>query len=366
MARIAFVYSGGRDGRGLDGPSDFFYGARELGALEGYEVECIDLDYAPAARVTALVSRVFAKWLPPRTSADWIARCRRVLPRLRGADVVVATATEISFGLAFWKSLGMMQKPLVGILCGAVNYPIASEIRRRLVASLLKKFQPVLFADSELSEIERRFGLPSGLVSVGWFGVDDRFWTLPEESVQREGVLAVGNDSRRDFLTLVEAAKILPEISFTIITRREKPRNLPLNVEWRRGDWKEAPVTNEELRALYQKAACVVVPLEECIQPSGQSVAMQAMMCGAPVVHTKTAGWWGAGVIRDQIEVELVAPGDGEALARAIKKSLQSDKKNRARESLLAHAWTASGFAQRISKVIESAASEMLNRVAGK
>ena len=71
-------------------------------------------------------------------------------------------------------------------------------------------------------------------------------------------------------------------------------------------------------------------------------------------------------MIRDQIEVELVAPGDGYVMARAIKKSLQSDKKNRARESLLSHAWTASGFAQRISKAIESAASEKLNRVAGK
>jgi glycosyltransferase involved in cell wall biosynthesis len=278
----------------------------------------------------------------------------------------VATATEISFGLAFWKSLGIMQKPLVGILCGAVNYPIASEIRRKFVASLIKKFQPVLFADSELPEIERRFGLPGGLVSVGWFGVDDSFWTLPEDGIQREGVLAVGNDSRRDFLTLVEAAKFLPEISFTVITRREKPRILPPNVEWRRGDWKEAPVTDQELRALYQKAACVIVPLEECIQPSGQSVAMQAMMCGAPVVHTKTAGWWGSDVVRDQIDVELVAPGDGEALVRAIKKSLQTHKKNRARESLLAHAWSASGFAQRISKVIESAASEKLTRVDGK
>jgi hypothetical protein len=39
---------------------------------------------------------------------------------------------------------------------------------------------------------------------------------------------------------------------------------------------------------------------------------------------------------------------------------------DRARESLLAHAWTASGFAQRISKVIESAASEKLTRVTGK
>jgi glycosyltransferase involved in cell wall biosynthesis len=364
--KVIFVYSGGRERRGSDGPSDFFYGARELGALNGYEVECIDLDMESPDLLTALVGRVFEKWLPPRTTADWIARCRRVLPRLRNADVVVATATEISFGLAFWKCLGIMQKPLVGILCGAVNYPIASEIRRIFVASLIKKFQPVLFADSELPEIERRFGLASRLVSVGWFGVDDRFWTLPEKSVRREGVLAVGNDSRRDFLTLLEAAKFLPEIRFTVITRREKPRILPLNVEWRLGDWKEVPVTDEELRALYQQAACVVIPLEECIQPSGQSVAMQAMMCGAPVVHTQTAGWWGARVIRDQIDMELVAPGDGEAMACAIKKSLQSDKKNRARESLLAHAWTASGFAQRISKAIESAASEKLARVAGK
>jgi glycosyltransferase involved in cell wall biosynthesis len=285
---------------------------------------------------------------------------------LRDADVVVATATEISFGLAFWKSLGMMQKPLAGILCGAVNYPIASEIRRKFIGSLIKNFQPVLFADSELPEIERRFGLPSGLVSVGWFGVDEHFWTLPEDGVRREGVLAVGNDSRRDFLTLVEAAKFLPETRFTVITRREKPHILPSNVEWRRGDWKEAPVTDEELRALYQQAACVVVPREECIQPSGQSVAMQAMMCGAPVVHTKTAGWWGAGLVRDRIDVELVAPRDSDAMARAIKKSLQTHKKNRARESLLAHAWTASGFAQRISKVIESAASEKLTRVDGK
>ena len=356
--KVVFVYSGGREARGADGPSDFFYGARELGVLESYEVECIDLDHAPADRVTALVSRVFAKWLPPRTSADWIARCRRVLSRLRGADVVVTTATEISFGLAFWKSLGMMQKPLVGILCGAVNYPIASEIRRRLVASLIKKFQPVLFADSELPEIERRFALPSGSVSVGWFGVDDSFWTPPEENLPREGVLAVGNDSRRDFLNLVEAARFLPEISFTVITRMEKPCFLPLNVEWRLGDWKEAPVTDEELRALYQKAVCVVVPLEECIQPSGQSVAMQAIMCGAQVVHNKTNGWWGAEVLRDGVDVELVPPQDAGAMARAIKKVMSCNQKKPARDRLLAHDWTASGFARRISRVVEKAVED--------
>lgn len=356
--KLAFVYSEGREKRGSDGSSDFFYGARELATQGKFKIDCVDLDVLSADVGTAVAARFLGKLLPPRTSADWIARCRRVLPRLQEADVVVATSTEISFGLAFCKSLGMLQKPLVGILCGAVNYPITSEIRRRLVASLIKKFQPVLFADSELPEIERRFALPSGSVSVGWFGVDDSFWTPPEDGIQREGVLAVGNDSRRDFLTLVEAARFLPEISFTVITRREKPCSIPLNVGWRLGDWKEAPVTDEELRALYQQAACVVVPLEECIQPSGQSVAMQAMMCGAPVVHTRTAGWWGADVLRDAVDVELVPPRDARAMARSIQKAMSCNQKNHARERLLAHDWTASGFARRISRVVEKAVED--------
>jgi glycosyltransferase involved in cell wall biosynthesis len=358
MAKIAFVYSGGREGRGSDGPSDFFYGARELAGLGGGEIECLDLDARPADLGTAMIGGILGKWLPPRTSADWVARCRRVLPRLREADVVVATATEISLGLAVWKALGFFRKPLVGILCGAVNYPIGNELRRRGVARLLGKFRPVLFADAELAEMESRFELQADLISVGWFGVDETFWTFPERSGGREGVLAVGNDSRRDFLILVEVARFLPEISFTVITRREKPRFLPLNVEWRLGDWKEAPVTDEELRALYQKAACVVVPLEECIQPSGQSVAMQAIMCGAPVVHTHTNGWWGAEVLRDGVDVELVPPRDARAMARAIQKVVSCNQKNHARDRLLAHDWTASGFARRISRVVETAVED--------
>ena len=352
MARIAFVYSGGREGRGSDGPSDFFYGARELAGGGRFEIECLDLDSRPADLGTALIGRVLGKWLPPRTSADWIARCRRVLPRLREADVVVATATEISFGLAIWKALGFFRKPLAGILCGAVNYPIGSELRRRGVARLLGKFRPFLFADSELAEMKSRFELPADSISVGWFGVDETFWTLPERSGGREGVLAVGNDSRRDFETLVQAARLSAETRFTVITRRERPANLPANVEWRRGDWKEAPLSDEELRSLYQRAACVVVPLEECIQPSGQSVAMQAMMCGAPVVHSRTEGWWGAEVVRDGREIFLVPPNDAGGLAEGIRRTSSPENRTAAREALLRAEWSCVGFAQRLAAIL--------------
>ena len=356
--KLAFVYSEGREKRGSDGSSDFFYGARELAAQGKFEIDCVDLDVLSADVGTAVTARFLGKLLPPRTSADWIARCRRVLPRLQEADVVVATSTEISFGLAIWKALGLFRKPLVGILCGAVNYPIGKELRRKGVAQLLGKFRPVLFADAELAELERRFELQKGFTAIGWFGVDEKFWTLPERCGVREGVLAVGNDSRRDFDTLLEVARLLLSIRFTVITRRESPANLPSNVEWKRGDWKEAPLSDEDLRNLYQRAACVVVPLEESIQPSGQSVAMQAMMCGSPVVHTRTAGWWGADVLRDAVDVELVPPRDAGAMARAIQGAMSCIDKSCARERLLAHDWTASGFARRISRVVEKAVED--------
>ncbi|MFM8888116.1 MAG: glycosyltransferase family 4 protein [Chthoniobacterales bacterium] len=347
--KLAYVYAGGRLGRDAQGPSEFFYGAHELSRRSGWDVRMVELDQLPADPLTGILAgRAFRRYLPPRTSADWIARCRRALPQLRSCDVVVSTSTEASFGLCLWKSLGLLKQPLIGILCGAVNYPIGSGIRRKWTASLLARMQPVLFADSEKEELSRRFAIAPENIAVGWFGVDENFWQLPAEARTRSGVLAVGNDGRRDYATLLEAARSLPHLEFTVVTRIAAPKDSPSNVQWKRGDWHEQAVSDHELRELYQGAACVVVPLKESPQPSGQSVAMQAMMCGAPVVHTKTSGWWGADTIRDGKEVLLVPSSDPSALAEAIISGTGSGVAGRSRLELLAADWTASGFAKRI------------------
>jgi hypothetical protein len=356
MMRVAFVHAGGRHLRGTDGPSDFFYGARELAALPGWEVDCLEVDAEPADPMTGLIAgRLFGRFVPPRTSPDWIARTRRILPKLEGYDVVVATATEISFGLAIWKSLGLIKKPLVGILCGAVNYPIGCDFRKAITARLMRRMHAVLFADSEEAEIRRRFNPRTSQLQAGWFGVDETFWTMSASTTSRSGVLAIGNDGRRDYATLISSARLLPAILFTVITRLPIPGDLPTNVRWRRGDWKENALSDEQLRELYRTAACVVVPLQESLQPSGQSVAFQAMMCGAPVVITKTQGWWGSDVIRDGRQVTLVRSEDPGTLADAIRRSISHESDLSARNALLAAKWTASGFAERLGAVIEKA-----------
>lgn len=351
--KVAFVYVGGRLGRDAQGPSDFFYGARELAQRPGWDVRLVESDRHPADPLTGLLAgRLLRRLVPPRTTADWLARSRRLLPELRGCDTVVATTTELSFGLALWKSWGFLQPPLVGILCGAVNYPIGSGLRRGLAARLLSGLHPVLFAEAEKAELLHRFGPRE--ISVGWFGVDENFWTPPSAPATRRGVLAVGNDGRRDYNTLVQAARALPDETFRIITRLEPPVELPANVEWSRGDWREQAVSDEELRELYRSATCVVVPLLESPQPSGQSVAMQAMMCGAPVVHTRTAGWWGAEVIRDGEHIVLVEPRSPSSLEAGIGKALSDGMvRNSARSVLLSEQWTTKGFAERISAIVE-------------
>lgn len=354
LVKAAFVYAGGRLGRDARGPSDFFYGGRELARRPDWSVGLVESDCRPADPPTGLLAgRLLRRLVPPRTTADWIARSRRLLPELRGCDVVVATTTELSFGLALWKSWGFLPQPLVGILCGAVNYPIGSGLRRKWTSKLLSVMNPVLFAEAEKAELLRRFGPRE--ISVGWFGVDAEFWTSAPASATRRGVLAVGNDGRRDYTTLVAAARSMPDESFSIISRLEPPAALPANVAWKRGDWREQAVSDEELREFYRSAACIVVPLSESPQPSGQSVAMQAMMCGAPVVHTKTAGWWGADVIRDRHAVRLVAPGDAQALAATIGEALAAGVPADARQALVAAAWTSEGFAERLRFVLECA-----------
>jgi glycosyltransferase involved in cell wall biosynthesis len=356
MMRVAFVHAGGRHLRGTDGPSDFFYGARELASRPGWKVDCLEVDADPADPMTGLIAgRLLGNLVPPRTSADWIAGTRRLLPKLEGYDVVVATATEISFGLAIWKSLGLFKKPLVGILCGAVNYPIGCDFRKAITVRLMRRMHAVLFADSEEAEIRRRFNPRTSQLQAGWFGVDETFWTMSAATTSRSGVLAIGNDGRRDYATLISSARLLPAILFTVITRLPVPGDLPTNVRWRRGDWKENALSDEQLRELYRTAACVVVPLQESLQPSGQSVAMQAMMCGAPVVITKTQGWWGSDVIRDGKEVRLVSPENAEELAKAIQSRISPVGVPAGRNALLAAKWTAQGFAERLAVFIERA-----------
>lgn len=320
--RVAFIYMKGRlvrlpevqQGRS---PTEFFYGAVEM-ARAGHDVSHWEIDPSEAPRLSErLLGRLWpASARPVKMEPGTVTQVLRRAAEFNRADCLVATGGNIAFALAALSCVGVIRKPILGIQCGVLHFRY-NAARRRISAALLRRMHTILFGEAELQPMRRFFDLPENVISVSLFGVDTRFWQ-PGPAGPRDLVLAIGNDGRRDFQTLIDAAPGIPA-PIHIVTKLPLPSNLPSNVVHHHGSWHGTELSDERIRELYRRARVVVVPLHPNGQPSGQSVTLQAMACGCPVVLTETEGLWSRAQMRDGENILFTPPGDGEALASRVR-----------------------------------------------
>ena len=319
--RIAFVFNKGRlhrlpFARKGESPAEFFFGALEL-EKKGYKIGYfeVDVDWAPGivgGGINCLLDRGL---MPEKMSGGVVVQIGRLLKQFRLFDCVVGTTSGIAFALALYKCLGLLKNPIVAIHCGLLNNSYC-KIRRNLTNILLRQMYTVLYGDGERGPILELFSDIENKVIVNQFGVDTKFWH-PGGNKKGRYILSVGSDGRRDYETLIEAAKYIP-LEIRILTLHNLPQPLPENVSLLKGSWHKEIVSDKELRSLYQNAPCVVVPLQESFQPSGQSVVLQAMACGCPVILTRTAGLWSEEMMVDGNNVLFTKAGDSQHLVAKI------------------------------------------------
>ena len=127
------------------------------------------------------------------------------------------------------------------------------------------------------------------------FCVDTNFWkpAQPIEINQNSEILFIGNDGNRDYEMLINIAKDLKQFNFRFISENSIIDKVHLpNVVVERGKWGSSIITDVDLRNIYARSKIVVLPLKESTQPSGQSVCLQAMSLGVPVIISDTDGFW--------------------------------------------------------------------------
>lgn len=127
------------------------------------------------------------------------------------------------------------------------------------------------------------------------FGIDTDFWSDKEiyKKNERDFILFIGNDLNRDFQFLVELINTMPNQKFKVLSSRLNCNDfINKNVEVINGIWWENTISDEEIKNLYKHAKLTILPLIDTLQPSGQSVALQSMSMGTPVLITKTQGFW--------------------------------------------------------------------------
>ena len=318
---LTFCYKSGRRGRlesAVSGPTEFFYGLPQLRTI-GFDVAILedsDLGMAPplptVARILNKASLFFGN-LPLGMALSLLVK--RGYRKFAGSGCIVVTTNGMGMALAIAKALGRIEAPVLLIAMGLL--PLRPSSLQVILFKYFAKYLHIACISRE-EQIFLQELLPEQDVKYIPFGVDINFWSpFDLHEGKRDYVLAIGNDRYRDWTTLVKSwDPNLPTLK--IVTSLPISHNLP-NIEVIRGDWRTNVIDDDAIRKLYQGASCVMVPLRDTIQPSGQSVCLQAMACGRPVVLSDIAGLWDRRLLRNGENVLLVRPGSNSDLRQAAK-----------------------------------------------
>ncbi len=240
--------------------------------------------------------------------------------RLRrdGGGVMLASGEDIGIPLALATLASRKPTQVWMVLHGSY----LGSRKFALVASLLRRAQHVHFlclAESLRAQLIEDFGFPSDRCHNAGYGVDTAFFR-PGDASAMKLVLSAGC-SHRDYETLVEAMQGL-DVTLRIAADslwRPAPAGveqaaLPSNVQVRSaGDY-------VGLRALYEAASFVVVPLHPARHACGYAVIAEAMAMGKAVITTRTKA--PSDLVVDGQTGLYVEPGDVAGLRTAIRQLL--------------------------------------------
>ena len=281
---------------------EFFYGLPQLRNL-GLNVDFLETsDLHPEEQTLGFKWAAFKD--RQRSKQLGMEHCERLFldkaAQIDNYDVIIAGTEYVALGLVDRLRKYNRPPPLLFFVMGMLSKPIqkfdAHSLRQKFAVGrygqLLKMSSHALFlGQGELRLAENLFPHMKNRFRFLPFGVDTSFWTPKYDGIG-EYVLFVGNDRNRDLDLLKQIASAMPTQKFVAITTLLENTEVPSNLEIVAGNWKHEILSDADIRQYYQNAAAVILPIKDTYQPSGQSVALQAMACGRPVIISNFAGFW--------------------------------------------------------------------------
>lgn len=244
-----------------------------------------DLDEVPLAR-SRLASKV-RDTVEHRLGFE-LERPLRATPKVRRADVVISLLEQYAHLPLDLKRLGVPPyggTPLVVMSCwlGETLSTMPAEERSAWVKRL-RSADLVFYFSPNQRETFAHIGLSERQLLYVPFGVEAGFYT-PDDSIARDlDLVSIGQDSGRDYQTLFDAVRGQPmRLNLVCHPRNLAGLDVPANVEV------SEPVTHAEYRDLLRRARVVAIPTHDLAYPTGQSVALEGLLCGASVIITGTA-----------------------------------------------------------------------------
>ena len=302
--KILFFYKNGRQEKIKSSTAyakEMFYGYHYFNE-KGYQTEVIEFETSKST-LNKLYFELIEKKLRNglRLPIYWsFLTNRKNFQKLKSANFAVFSNNRVGFAsLIILNLLKILNKKpitlcfVMGLFSRKPKYKVFLPIQNLLLKFFINNMDKLIFlskaeydfACSKYSKNKNNFfALP--------FSVDFNIWNIQKNIKKKKQILFVGNDGFRDFKFAEKLANKLKNINFIFVSKEINQSSLNKNSILFSGSWGDNSLNDVELSKLYNESYLTIVPLKNSLQPSGQSVTLQSLACGTPVLITKTDGFW--------------------------------------------------------------------------
>ena len=319
MQKITYIYQAGRTARMSDmenSAKEFFYGYFYM--KKAYpDTNHLEFDSNSNISITKLFNNFIRKLSGLPFFSDLIINSKNKKV-LKNSKKIIATNQRVGFSILSFLIFNPKKKIksyvfIMGLFNNNPKNRIKKFFRIFFIKVFMATFNHMIFLSSgEFKFVSEKYPHYKEKFHFLPFSVDQEFWVSNNHSYKKKNnVLFIGNDGKRDYKFAIDLAKELSFLNFNFITKKITNSEIKSdNVNLLSGKWDDMNISDSDIRDYYQEADLSIIPIFNSLQPSGQSVALQSMSMGIPVLITKTDGFWEPELYKNNENIIFVEKND--------------------------------------------------------
>ena len=337
MQKITYIYQAGRTARMSDmenSAKEFFYGYFHM--KKAYpDTNHLEFDSKNNISITKLFNNFIRKLSGLPFFSDLIINSKNKKV-LKNSKKIIATNQRVGFSILSFLIFNHKKKIksyvfIMGLFNNNPKNRIKKFFRIFFIKVFMATFNHMIFLSSgEFKFVSEKYPKYKEKMHFLPFSVDQEFWVSNNRPYKKKNnILFIGNDGKRDYKFAIDLAKELSFLNFDFITKKITNSEIKSdNVNLLSGKWDDMNISDSDIRDFYQEADLSIIPIFNSLQPSGQSVALQSMSMGIPVLITKTDGFWEPELYKNNENIIFVEKNDINLWKENILSLLENDDLN--------------------------------------
>lgn len=216
---------------------------------------------------------------------------------------------------------------VMGLLAKDTQNIFSHIIQRLLLTVMFKVVDNFIFlSKGEFNQANMSFKRYENKFYFVPFCIDSNFWK-EDKNISRNNILFIGNDGRREYDFALSLASNMPQFEFIFVTSNINKKDInSQNVTLIEGQWNKKILSDEEVKNIYNSSLLTIIPIKDSYQPSGQSVALQSMSMGVPVLITETIGFWDKDIFKNNENIFFIEKNDVKKWTDKVNQIIENDQ----------------------------------------